>query len=102
METTDQEELRMINKAFYQKIYNEQTAVTPTQEDIKDFLQTNDDITPWEALSNRRIPEEMAETMEGDLTLEDLNASLFMYMNGNSILGLMGLQINIGEPFGPR
>ena len=42
----DQGEIRKITKAFYQKIYNEQTDITPSQEDIKDFFQMADDNSP--------------------------------------------------------
>ena len=58
-----------------------------------------DDNSPWEALRNRRIPEEMAETMEGDLTLEELNEALFMHMNGNSSTGIDSFTVNYLRTF---
>ena len=52
------------------------------------------DTSPWEALSNKRISKEMAESMEGDLTHEELEQALFIHMNGASSPGIDGFTVN--------
>ena len=41
-----------------------------------------EDLSPWENLSKRRISKEIAEFMEGDLTMEKLHEAPFKHMNG--------------------
>ena len=38
----------------------------------------------WEALTRREISKEQADAMEGDLTMFELEDSLFNQMNGSS------------------
>ena len=54
----------------------------------------DDDTFPWEAIRNKRISKEMADSMEGDLTHEELHKALFEHMNGNSSLGIDGFTVN--------
>ena len=72
LETTDQKVIQDYTKSFYQKSDNEQHKVTPTQDDIKEFLLMDDDNSPWENFLQRKLPKEMADSMEGDLTMDEL------------------------------
>ena len=72
IETTNQKVIWESTKSFYQKNYNEQKDVTPTQDDIKSFLQMDDDNSPWENFLKRKLPKEMADSMEEDLTMDEL------------------------------
>ena len=76
-ETTDQDTIRKETKSFYQKNYNKDNSINPTKEAIREFLDMDDDTAPWEALNKKRIPKEMAKSMEGDLTHEELEEALF-------------------------
>ena len=101
IETTDQKVIRDYTKSFYQKIYNEQHKVTPTQDDIKNFLQMDDDNSPWENFLQRKLPKEMADSMEGDLTMDELQEALFKHMNGSSSPGMDGFTVNYLRAFWP-
>ena len=100
-ETTNQQEIREATKSFYQKFYNEQKDVTPSQDEIKNFLQMDDDTSPWETFSSRSIFRELADSIEGDLTMEELHEALFKHMNGNSSPGIDGFTINYLRAFWP-
>ena len=76
-ETTDQETIRKATKSFYQKIYNKDSSINPSKEAIREFMDMDDDTAPWEALNNKRIPKEMANSMKGDLTHKELEKALF-------------------------
>ena len=43
----------------------------------------DNDTAPWDTLNKRRITKELANTMEGDLTMFELDEALFKHMNGN-------------------
>ena len=77
IESTDQEVIRSHARSFYQKIYNEQHKVTPNKDDIKNFLLMDDDNAPWDSFQKRKLPKELIESMEGDLTMDELHEALF-------------------------
>ena len=54
----------------------------------------HDNTAPWEALNNKRIPKEMSDSMEGDLTHKELEEALFLHMNGASSPGIDGFTVN--------
>ena len=45
---------------------------------------------PWKALENRKLSKELADSMESDLTLDELTESLCKYMNPSSRPGING------------
>ena len=92
-EISSQEEIRKETQKFFQTIYNKQDDVTPSTEEIKDFLKMDDDNSPWETLRNRRLPKELADSLEGDLTMKELHEALFFHMNGNSSPGSNGFTV---------
>ena len=93
IETTNQKVIWEYTKYFYQKIYNEQQDVTSTQDDIKTFLQM-DDNSPREEFLKRKLPKDMADSMEGDLTMDELQEAFFKHMNDNSSPGMDGFTVN--------
>ena len=101
IETTDQKVIWDQTKSFYQKIYNEQHKVTPETDDIKEFLQMDDDNSHWENFLKRKLPKEMADSMEGDLTMDELHDALFNHMNRSSSLGMDGFTVNYLRAFWP-
>ena len=54
----------------------------------------DDDNSPWENFSKRKLPKDMADSMEGDLTMEELQEALFKHMNGNSSPGIYDFTVN--------
>ena len=61
----------------------------------------DDDTSPWETFSNRKIPKDLAHSMEGDLPMEELQEALFKHMNGNSSPGMDGFTVNYLRAFWP-
>ena len=98
-ETSDQKVIRDYTKSFYQKNYNEQHKVTPTQDNIKEFLLMDEDSSPWENFLKRKIPQELSESMEGDLTMDEVQEALFKHMNGSSSPGMDGFTVNCLRAF---
>ena len=46
----------------------------------------DNDTAPWKALEARKLSKELADSMEGDLTLDELNEALFIHMIGDPAL----------------
>jgi hypothetical protein len=55
----------------------------------------DDDGTPWETLRNRRLPKELADSMD------EVQDALFNHMNGNSSPGMNGFTVNYLRAFWP-
>ena len=53
----------------------------------------DNDTAPLKALEKQRLSKELAESMEGDLTLEELNEALFLHMNPSSSPGIDGFTV---------
>ena len=81
---TDQKDIWEKNSRFYQSIYNKNNEVKSSKDDIKQFLDMDDDTAPWKALEDRKLSREPANSMEGDLTLDELITCLFQHMNPSS------------------
>ena len=58
-------------------IYNEQHTVKSLTGDIIIFLNMDGNTVSWESLKKRKITQELADCMEGDLTLYELEDALF-------------------------
>ena len=50
-------------------------------------------------MGKRKIDKVLAEKMEGDLTMKEIEDSLFMYMNGSSSPGIDGFTVNYVRKF---
>ena len=53
----------------------------------------DNDTAPWKALQDRKLSRELAESMEGDLTLDELTTCLFKHMNPSSSPGIDGFTV---------
>ena len=51
--------------------------------------------------AKRKLPKEIADSKEGDLTMEELQEALFKHMNGNSSPGMDGFTVNYLRAFWP-
>ena len=69
---TDQKDIYDHTSKFFQNIYNKDNEVNSSKEDIKEFLDMDDDTAPWKALEDRKLPRELGESMEGDFTFDEL------------------------------
>ena len=58
-----------------------------------------EDTLPWVELGKRKISKELADKMEGDLTMKEIEDALFMYMNGSSSPGIDGFTVNYVRAF---
>ena len=75
-----------INDEFhqaFQKIYSKQE-VDDSSEAIQDFLDSGGDTRPSEYLNSKALTNEDSKSMEGEITLTELNHALFKKMKGSS------------------
>ena len=71
--------------------------VKSSKEDIKENLDMDDGTAPWETLNKGRIPNELADTLEGDHTINELQNTLFNHMDRSSSQELMDLLSTTSE-----
>ena len=89
-----QAQIREYMKTEYAKNYSVRNAINGDKESIRDFLNMEGDTEPEIQLERRKITKEMADSLEGDLTLEEMEESLFLHMKGSSSPGLDGFTVN--------
>ena len=89
---TDPHKIREETSKFYQSIYNKQK-VNSGVDDIKKFLQSDNDTLPWETLKSRRISDELKGELEKELTRSELTEALFKQMKPNSAPGIDGFSV---------
>ena len=99
--TNNQKEIRNMTNTSFQKIYDKQTHVKASRTDIERFLRMDDDSAPLEYLESKKISKDMADSMEGDLTMDELDDSLHNHMNGSSSPGIDGFTVNYLRKFWP-
>ena len=83
--TTDQEKIREITRDHFKNIYKQRNDIKSNRMDIEDFLKKENDTKPWEEFNKHKISSTLAESMEGDLTLQELEEALFYHMNGFTV-----------------
>ena len=64
---TDPNKIRNETANFYQKIYNKQK-VKSSVDDIKNFLESDNDHSAWETVQSRKIPENLRNELESEPT----------------------------------
>ena len=84
-------------KFFYQNIFNKQEVKEGT-ETIDDFLKLNDDNEPLRNL-NRKISDEVRDSMEGDMILQEMTMAHNEDMKGTSAPGVDGFTVNFIHKF---
>ena len=80
------------HKAF-QKIYAKQD-VDDSSEAIQDFLDSGNDTRPSEYITNIALSDAERDKIEGEITLGELEYSLFKKMKGSSAPGIDGFTVN--------
>ena len=75
------------------KIYSKQD-VEDSSEAIQEFLDSGGDIRPSEYLKSMILTNEGSESMEGEITLTELNHAFFKKMKGSSAPGIDGFTVN--------
>ena len=75
------------------KIYSKQD-VEDSSEAIQEFLDSGGDIRPSEYLKSKALINEESESMEGEITLTELNHALFKKMKGSSARSIDGFTVN--------
>ena len=62
-------------KIFYQNILNRQKVKEET-EAIDEFFKLDNDDNPYQELLNRRISDEIRDSMEGNMSLQEMKKAL--------------------------
>ena len=85
-----------INDEFqeaFQKIYSKQD-VEDCSEAYQEFLDRGGDTKPLEYLNSKALTNEESESIEGEITLTELNHVLFKKMKGTTAPGIDGFTVN--------
>ena len=90
--TNDPTIIRTTMEKFYTNLYTEQD-VKASKDDILNFLKSDNDITPSDILTTRRIPNNIKDEMEVPLSKEELTNALFKDMKPNSAPGIDGFSV---------
>ena len=91
---TNGDAIREEARHSFQKIFDLQDKLKTNTNDIINYLNSDGDAGPMEALTYRRITREDAMSMEGPLTIEELTTALFKHMKGSSSPGIDGFTVN--------
>ena len=93
-EITNTDQIRTEIHTTFQDIYNTQANLDTSPNSLTNFLNSDGDTQPLEELKKRKISRDLANTMEGMLTEEELTHCLFNIMKGSSSPGLDGFTVN--------
>ena len=96
--TTNPPEIRSEMTKFYQQIYKKQTLNHSTNS-IEDFLTSDKDIDPLREAKSRKIPENLRNELETELTKEELTTALMKNMKPNSAPGIDGFSVKFVREF---
>ena len=91
---SDPKEVRAYLRHFMQDIYLKQEGLATNQNDLLDFLSSNEDNAVIDALQHRKLSEMEKESLEGEITREELRKQLFNHMNPHSAPGLDGFTVS--------
>ena len=80
-------------RTFYQNIFNRQKVEEGTKA-IDEFLKLCNDDNPYKELLNRRISDELRDSMEGQISLQEMKKALKEDMKGTSVPGVDGFTVN--------
>ena len=68
--------------------------VEDSSEAIQEFLDSGGDTKPSEYLKSKALTDEESESIEGEITLTEINHEYFKKMNGSSAPGIDGNTIS--------
>ena len=91
---SDPKEVRAYLRHFMQDIYLKQEGLATNQNDLLGFLSSNEDNAVLDALQHRKLSEMEKESLEGEITREELRKQLFNHMNPHSAPGLDGFTVS--------
>ena len=91
---TNSELIRYEMTSAFQNIFNAQPNLHNSTQHIIEYLNSDGDNAPYEELCKKRITPDVAQSMEGLLTLEELTDCLFNHMKGGSSPGIDGFTVN--------
>ena len=78
----------------FKKIYAKQENVDDSTEAIQDFLGSGNDTMPSEHIINIALSDAERDEAEGEITLEEMEYSLFKKMKGSSAPGIDVFTVN--------
>ena len=85
-------------KNFYQSIFNKQD-VLEGSEAITNFLTSQGNTEPLLELNRRKLSDAKRDSLEGQITLEELTSALHEDMKGSSVPGIDGFTVNFIREF---
>ena len=77
-----------------QDIYLKQEGLLTDQNNLLAFLSSNDDNVVLDTLQQRKLSDIERESLEGEITKEELKNQLFNHMNPHSAPGLDGFTVS--------
>ena len=93
-EITEPKQIRTEMHTAFQEIYKTQAQLDTSHDALRNFLSSDGDTEPQNELNRRRLSRELANSMEGMLTTEELTKCLYKVMNGDSSPGCDGFTVN--------
>ena len=91
---SDPKEVRAYLRHFMQEIYLKQEGLLTDQNNLLAFLSSNEDNVVLDTLHQRKLSEIEKESLEGEITREELRNQLFNHMNPHSAPGLDGFTVS--------
>ena len=91
---SDPKEVRKYLRHFMQDIYLKQEGLQTDQNNLLAFLSSNDDTVVLDTLQQRKLSYIERESLEGEITKEELKNQLFNHMNPHSAPGLDGFTVS--------
>ena len=93
-EITEPTQIRSEMHTTFQEIYNTQAQLDTSPDALLNFLSSDGDTEPQNELNKRRLNRELANSMEGMLTTQELTRCLFKVMKGSASPGCDGFTVN--------
>ena len=91
---TNSDLIRYEVTSAFQKIFNSQPNLHNDTQDIISFLNSDGDTAPYKEVCKKQITPDVAQSMEGLLTVDEMTNSLFNHMKGGSSPGIDGFTVN--------
>ena len=85
-------------KNFYRSIFKK-LEVLEDSKAMENFLTSQGDTEPLLDLNRRKLGDAQRDSLEGQITLEELTSALFEDMKGSSAPGIDGFKLNFSSEF---
>ena len=99
---TDPAKIRATVHKDFQKIYSKQEGLKTDAEDLKKYLNSDEDTAPYEEFLKRKLNFAEKTKMEGKIEEHELTECLFKKMKGGSAPGIDGLTVSWLRAFWPE